>query len=140
MRLISASPLSGSGFGAYSVAITPYDTASGASQLIHQAHNEYLEIIAGGGIIAGALALLFLGLAVKRIVQRFNERGRFERAIGFGAGLGMAGVMLHSFVDFGLHVQINALVFVSLIVLAAARVNSARRLRRSPEDKQIVAV
>ena len=140
MKLIAASPLVGSGFGAYSVAITPYDTASGPKQIIRQAHNEYLEVVAGGGMIAGLLTLLFFGLTVRRVVQRFNERDSLEKAIGFGAALGMSGVMLHSFVDFGLHVQINSLVFVLLIVSATRSVKVTRRRRRSLEAQQTSAI
>ncbi|MEO8042543.1 MAG: O-antigen ligase family protein, partial [Acidobacteriota bacterium] len=136
LRLIAAFPLMGSGFGAYEKAIMSYDTASGGRQVVRQAHNEYLEIVAGGGVVAALLTLLFLGLTVGRVVQRFNDRGRLEKAIGFGAALGMSGVLLHSFVDFGLHVQINSLVFVLLIVLATAPVKGGRRRRRSLDDQK----
>jgi O-antigen ligase len=134
-RLIAAFPLLGSGFGAYARAITPYDTASGGGQVVRQAHNEYLEITAAGGMVGALLALIFVGLVVRRAVQRFNSRDRLEKAIGFGAALGMSGVMLHSFVDFGLHVQINSLVFVLLVVLATAQVKGGRRRRRLPDDQ-----
>jgi len=83
------------------------------------------------------LTLLFLGLIVRRVVQRFSDRGRLEKAIGFGAALGMFGVFLHSFVDFGLHVQINSLVFVLLIVLATAGLKDRRRRRRSADALEI---
>lgn len=134
-RLIAAFPIVGSGFGAYERAITPYDTASGGGQVVRQAHNEYLEITAAGGVVGALLALIFVGLVVRRAVQRFNSRDRLEKAIGFGAALGMSGVILHSFVDFGLHVQINSLVFVLLVVLATAQVKEGRRSRRSPDNQ-----
>jgi O-antigen ligase len=137
MRLIAAYPFIGSGFGAYALSITPFDTTSGRGQVIQQAHNEYLEIVAAGGVVAALLTLLFLGLIVRRVVQRFSDRGRLEKAIGFGAALGMFGVFLHSFVDFGLHVQINSLVFVLLIVLATAGLKDRRRRRRSADALEI---
>ena len=137
MRLIAASPLVGSGFGAYGHAITPYDTASGGSQVVRQAHNEYLEIVAGGGAAAALLTLLFLVVVIRRFIQRFNDRGTLEKAIGFGAALGMLGALLHSLVDFGLHVQLNSLVFVLLIVLAVAPVRGRHRRRRFSGDVEI---
>jgi O-antigen ligase len=126
IRLIAAFPVTGSGFGAYGRAITPYDTASTKQQVVQQAHNEYLEIVAGGGAIAALLTLLFLGVIVRRVIQRFKDRGKLGKAICFGAAVGISGVLLHSFVDFGLHVQINSLVFVLLIVLATASVERSR--------------
>ena len=138
VRLITAFPLVGSGFGAYGHAITPYDTASGANQVVRQAHNDYLEIAAGGGAAAALLTLLFLGLLIRRVIQRFNNRGRLEKAIGFGAALGILGALVHSFVDFGLQVQINSLVFVLLVVLAVAPVRGRHRRRRfSGDDAEI---
>jgi hypothetical protein len=42
----------------------------------------------------------------------------YYRAACLGALTGMFGVVVHSFVDFGLHITINALLFLTLLVIA----------------------
>ncbi len=127
MRVIRTYPITGAGFGAFPQAVTELDTYSNGIQRVQQAHNEYLEIAASGGAIAVILTIFFLFAFFRRAYRSFQERGEFERAICFGAVMGVSGVLLHSVVDFGLHVYLNAVVFVLLIVLASAAVNNMER-------------
>lgn len=123
MELIKANPVSGVGFGAYSTAITAYDTSSGDLAL-QQAHNDYLEILANGGIIAFILMLIFIILLIKKINVQIKSGNSFRRASCFGATIGIFGIMLHSIVEFGLHIIINALILIILIVIATAKISS----------------
>lgn len=140
-ELIKDRPLAGAGFGAYGVAITRFDQTGGRFSL-QQAHNDYLELLAGGGILALVLASVFAGLVLKKSLAEFDTADNFRRAACFGAALGMIGVLLHSLVDFGLHVVNNALVFVVLIVIAVARVEPTRRRnlrkRRRPAYSRVM--
>ena len=122
MRVIRAYPIAGAGFGAFPQAVTEFDTYSNGKQRVLQAHNEYLEIAAAGGAIAVILAAVFLWIFLRTAYKRYQARGKLERAICFGAVTGISGVLLHSVVDFGLHVYVNAVVFVLLIVMASANV------------------
>lgn len=117
-ELIKNHPVTGVGFGAYGVAVTAYDRSSGRRSL-QRAHNEYLEILANGGIVAFVLVLVFLGILFLRIHQRLKSKSRFRKASCFGATIGIFGVLLHNLVDFGLHTTINALIFTCLVVIAA---------------------
>jgi hypothetical protein len=66
-------------------------------------------------------------MAVYRLTtENLKSAGRFGRAASLGATLGIAGVAVHSLVDFGLHMMANALVFVILIMIATARIDSER--------------
>jgi O-antigen ligase len=60
-----AHPLTGVGFGGYWIAVSRYHKGSGAS-VPQQAHNDYLETLASGGVIGAALAALFVFLLVKQ--------------------------------------------------------------------------
>jgi tetratricopeptide (TPR) repeat protein len=99
-----------------------------------QAHNDYLEILASGGVIGFALAVWFLVLLARRIVPHLSSNDQFRRAVCFGACVGLFGVAVHSLLDFGLHMTINALLFTCLCVLATAdgRVEERRRRESAP--------
>jgi O-antigen ligase len=124
--LIKARPVLGSGFGAYESAITEFDASSGKATL-SQAHNDYLEILANGGVIGFALFAIFGFLVIVRTIENFRSEDELRRSICFGAVIGIFGVMVHSFVDFGLHTLVNAIVFVLLIVMATARVEVGKK-------------
>lgn len=122
-RMIKQHPLGGTGFGGYWLAIDGYYDASGVS-VPQQAHNDYLEIISSGGLIAVALVAWFVWGIVGRVRQCKRARHPFRRAVCKGALAGLCAVAIHSFVDFGLHVTVNAAVFTTLFVIAVAHVRS----------------
>lgn len=127
LELIKKNPIAGVGFGGYGVAITRFDDSIGESSL-QQAHNDYLEVLASGGIIAFSLLILFIGLVIYRIREPFNSGSSFRRAACFGATVGILGVMIHSVIDFGLHTIVNALVLIVLIVIATARIKYTEKI------------
>jgi len=124
LNLIKAHPLTGSGLGAYWIAISQYHEGSGALSP-QQAHNDYLELAAGGGLIGVLLLLWFIFLLINRARVQLCAPDRFRRGACFGALIGLFGVSVHSLVDFGLHVTVNALVCLALVVIATANVEVA---------------
>jgi O-antigen ligase len=124
VNLIKAHPLTGSGFGAYWIAISRYHEGSGALSP-QQAHNDYLELAAGGGLFGALLFLWFVYLFVKSARAQLRSPDRFRRCVCYGALVGLLGVSVHSLVDFGLHVTVNALVCLALIAVATADVGDA---------------
>lgn len=116
-KMIRAHPLAGFGFGGYWIGITRYHQASGEITP-QQAHNDYLELMASGGLIGCALVAWFVVLFVKQARQRLRSPDPYYRAACLGALAGIFGVAIHSFVDFGIHITINALLFCTLIVIA----------------------
>jgi O-antigen ligase len=121
LKLIESRPIFGSGLGAYQTAITKFDQTSGKSPL-QEAHNDYLELLAGGGIAAFALALIFLTTLFQRINAKLQSRDKFSKACALGSAVGIFGVLLHNFVDYGLHAVANAFIFTILVVIASARI------------------
>lgn len=117
LKMFAANPVLGVGLGGYWIGITAYHDASGR-MVPQEAHNDYLELLSSGGVIGFAIGVWF-AVAVIRIVRKnlFADRG-FPRAARLGAVLGLAGVAAHSLVDFGLHIIVNAVVFVTLIMIA----------------------
>jgi O-antigen ligase len=117
-QMIKAHPVTGAGFGGYWIGITKYHHASG-EMTPQQAHNDYLELIASGGLIGAALVVWFVVAVLKRTRQSLRSPDPYYRAACLGALTGIFGVAIHSFVDFGLHMTINSLILFSLVVVAA---------------------
>ena len=116
-QLIKAHPLTGSGFGAYGVAITKFHDGSGR-WTPEAAHNDYLELLASGGLAGVGLVVWFGFIFIKRARRQLFSAGPLRRAACLGALIGIFGVMAHNVVDFGLHVTANAVMFIALVVIA----------------------
>lgn len=118
-QLIKANPLVGAGFGGYRTAITEHHNASG--ELTPQdAHNDYLELLASGGLVGALLAAWFVIAFFGAARGRLRSADPFRRAACYGAIAGLCGVAVHSLVDYGLHITINAVVCLTLVVIAVA--------------------
>lgn len=118
-RLIKQNPWTGVGFGSYFLAIPQYELSSGRIKL-EQAHSDYLDLAANGGLVAIVLAAWFLGVIIQRVRSGFRIRDTYQRAASLGAASGILGVCIHSFVDFGLQITGIAVVFAVLAAILIA--------------------
>ena len=116
-QMFKRHPIAGVGLGGYWIGITKYHHASGEITP-QQAHNDYLELMASGGLVGCALVAWLLIIFLKRTRISLRSPDSYYRAASLGALTGMFGVVVHSFVDFGLHIAINALLFCTLMVIA----------------------
>jgi O-antigen ligase len=116
-KSIKDHPIGGVGFGAYPVAISKYHDGSGDLRP-RQAHNDYLDLLACGGVIGLSLVAWFIIAFIKQLPRRLRSSDPFRRSACLGALVGLFGVAVHSLVDFGLHITSNALIFTSLVVIA----------------------
>ena len=134
LDVIKAYPVVGAGLGSFSVIYTRYDSRNGYYRL-EQAHNDYLQILADGGIVGGILGLAFLVILFGKGFARRETDDKFRRGVATGALAGCFAVLIHSFFDFTLHTTSNALLFLILAALATqdGRViqGSGRRRRRA---------
>jgi O-antigen ligase len=107
----------GSGPGTYPDAYPAYQPHD-MDAFINHAHNDYLEWVFDGGIMALLLillALLMYGLGWSRVLLK--GRWRTFRYVQAGAGIGLLLLILHSFVDFNLHKPANAMYFAFLLAV-----------------------
>jgi O-antigen ligase len=122
-------PATGTGLNTFSSAMLMYQTH--AEQLaVWQAHNDYLQLAAEGGLLVGLPIVLALALFVASVRQRFRS-GEDDPATSwmrFGAAVGLAAIALQSTVEFSLQMPGNA---VALIVLAAMAIHRPSRARAS---------
>lgn len=111
----------GSGAGTFAALYPPFQPA-GILAFVHRAHNEYVEWIVEGGILALVTILFAVALYAIRVVllARATERDRVHY-LQVGAALGVLLMALHSLVDFNLRIPVNAMVFAFLSGLLLAR-------------------
>jgi O-antigen ligase len=127
--MIKVHPILGVGFGGYATAIPKYHKDIG--ELIpYEAHNDYLELQASGGVIGTILVIWFAIEVFKRARINYRSRRPFRRAIAFGSIVGLSGIAIHGLVDSGLHITLNVLVFTILIVLLIATIPKGEEIFR----------
>lgn len=110
----------GVGLGAFGVAYTKYDVASGFER-VEQAHNDFLQVVSDAGIVGVLLGIAFLVFLFRLSRRAMKTANAFRRGIAAGALAGIFGALIHSIFDFGLHTTSVAILFLTLLgVLAAA--------------------
>ena len=128
-EMFKGHPVAGTGLGAYWVAVSGYHRGSGRA-VPQQAHNDYLELLASGGVL-GFLALpAFIYLLTNRARQRLRVGTPFARAAALGATAGLFGIAVHSLVEFGLHVTANVLVAAALVAVVSAEAAGVQKTSR----------
>jgi len=125
-------PIFGVGAGAYRLAILEYQTGD-RTKFYVQAHNDYLQIAAEGGVLVGfpvclALAGLARGIRRRLVTSQDDPQVHWIRV---GAIAGLVGIATQSMFDFSLQMPANLLFFVVLAAIAIHRpLRSAAHARR----------
>ncbi|MEN3331819.1 MAG: hypothetical protein V7641_1184 [Blastocatellia bacterium] len=124
-KMVRAHPLAGNGLGAYKAIFPNYARHDGL-YVVDYAHNDYLQALSDGGIIAGALALWFIILLGRAVWRATQSEDPLEAGLALGGGAGLFALLVHSAFDFNLQIPSNALLFVFLSAMVsriAATVN-----------------
>lgn len=110
----------GTGLGTLETVFPQYET-NYTGRIVDHAHNDYLELLAETGVIGGLLGLAFIVLLFRQGLANLNScEYQSDGAFYAGALASCSALLLHSFVDFNLHVPANALLFLLLATLASA--------------------
>jgi O-antigen ligase len=113
-------PIKGAGLGALVSVYPRYETIYDGL-IVDHVHNDYIEALAETGLLGGLCGLVFLGLLYREGRKSFvAEQGHFSRALHAGAIAAVCGLLLHSWVDFNLHIPSNALLFLLQAFLATS--------------------
>lgn len=137
LEVVSERPFIGAGLGAFGVAYTPHDTSDGSIYRLEQAHNDYLQLLADGGIVAFALGIVFVVALFAGALKRMQSESALRRGVALGALAGCFASLVHSFFDFPLHTAANGLLFLTLSALATMNGRTEhphKRPRRSARD------
>jgi O-antigen ligase len=129
LHVFRAFPVTGSGFNTYGTAMSVYQTFDRTSHY-QEAHNEYLQILAEGGMLVGLPVLLTLAVFVTSVRRRFREAPKDGTTywLRVGAVIGIVAVALQSLVEFSLQMPGNAALFA---LVAAIALHQSPRLRVS---------
>lgn len=90
---------------------------------IHEAHNDYMQLLAEIGAIGGLITIWFL-VAVFRLGWRnlSQSHASVDKGITTAAIVSVSGILIHSVSDFNLHIPANAALFFVMCAVAAAPV------------------
>lgn len=124
-RIVRDYPLTGTGLNTYGIAMLHYQTAPIATGAVTEAHNDYLQLMAEGGLLLGVPILLAIGVFVREVWRRFRE-GADDREtywLRAGAVTGLCAVAVMALFDFALQMPGAAAMFVVLGAIAIHRPN-----------------
>ncbi|WP_301101387.1 O-antigen ligase family protein [Propionivibrio sp.] len=125
----------GSGAGTFPDVFRRFHPAD-ISAFVNHAHNDYLEWLFEGGLLAGGLIVLLLALYLRRCVQTLREEGwPRERYLRIGAAIGIFLIALHGLVEYNLRIPANAIFFAFLAGLLFAPAKAVRQTEDAPRKR-----
>ena len=136
----------GSGIGAFPEVYRRFQPGD-ISMFVNHAHNDYLEWLFEGGLIAAVLILVFLVCYIRRWPQVLkSEHWSHFHFIQLAAGISVLLLGLHGLVDFNLHIPANAIYFAFLAgvffhreEIAAAETHKAEKPRMpEPQPRPVI--
>jgi O-antigen ligase len=121
----------GTGLGTLPLVFPAYDTLYDG-KVVNHAHNDYLEMLADTGVIGGLCCAWFLGvLFFCSLKQLLVSDTSFLASLHLSGLVACCGLLVHSLVDFNLHMPGNALLFVLMAHLATAQIPKPPAKRHS---------
>jgi O-antigen ligase len=121
-RIVRDHPLWGTGPGTFIYVHPHYETGAmnWGSVLTH---NDYLNCAADYGLVGFALAMFFVGAVTFKFFRPLWIDNRWQDRVLVATGFSVwAALLVHSWVDFNLHIPANAMLFFALIGLAMGRI------------------
>jgi hypothetical protein len=126
MRSILDVPFLGHGYGTFRDVFPMYrDRSISVDGIWEEAHDTYLEIFQGLGLVFGSMLLMSVFLLVLRCVKGAMVRRQNATVPRVAAGAAVL-VGVHALVDFGLQIQAVALTFAAILGAGAAQAESSR--------------
>lgn len=127
--------LAGSGFNTYGAAMLHYQTVKDGFRYV-EAHNDYLQLAAEGGLLVGLPILVLAGVLIAKVWRRFAAGDDDARTywVRIGAVTGILAIALQSVVDFTLQMPGAAVMFTTLVAIAIHH-PPARVISRDREDR-----
>jgi O-antigen ligase len=119
-RIIHDFWLTGTGLNTYGVATLFYQTSVPGFHL-REAHNDYLQLAAEGGLLLGVPVLCAIAALTRDMRRRFAESNGSSYWVRLGAVTGLIAIALQSTVEFSLQMPGNAALGAVLLGIALHR-------------------
>jgi O-antigen ligase len=120
--------LLGTGLGTLQIVYPPYESLYDG-RIVNHTHNDYLEALAETGILGGLCCAWFLGVLFRESPKRLRQlNNSFAGALQLSGLVACTGFLVHSLVDFNLHIPSNAFLFFLMAHLATSEIQSAAPL------------
>lgn len=130
--IIADFPVAGTGLNTFGTATVVYQTGN-RDVHFQEAHNDYLQLAAEGGVLLGLPIVAVIVLFVAAVRKRMRDDiDRTTAWIRFGAVTGIVAVAAQSLVEFSLQMPGNAAMFV--VLMAISLHYSASRPAGSPDE------
>jgi O-antigen ligase len=124
-------PWTGTGLGTLPIVFPPYESLYDG-RVVNHAHNDYLEMLADTGLAGGFCCAWFLGVLFFRSLKQLLVIDKsFAAALHLSGLVASCGFLVHSLVDFNLHMPGNALLFLLVAYLATAEIPKGPSKRHS---------
>jgi O-antigen ligase len=113
-------PLTGTGLNTFGIAMLHYQKAYSFGGAVTEAHNDYLQLAAEGGLLLGVPIVLAIGIMIREIWRRFQEARDAPEIywIRAGAVTGLCAIAVMELFDFTLQMPGAAAMFVVLVAVA----------------------
>jgi putative inorganic carbon (hco3(-)) transporter len=127
LTIVRDFPLVGTGLNTYGAATLKYQTAK-TDLHFREAHNDYLQIAAEGGLLLAFPVAIAIVCCIRGIRERFasDTHDPLSYWLRFGASTGLLAIAIQSIVEFSLQLPGNAVLFVVLCAIALHRGPSMR--------------
>jgi len=120
LHMFLKKPVLGWGLGTFPIAY-PQFRSFYTNFFVNEAHNDYLQLLVEMGAVGFATMLWFLVALYRNGLKKLHDWSiNINGAVTLAALLGCTGILVHSFVDFNLHVPGNAAFFYALCMLAVS--------------------
>jgi O-antigen ligase len=112
----------GAGLGTLQTVFPAYET-NYDGKIVNHSHNDYLELLAETGVAGGICGACFVGALLLVSLRQLLQRDKpFAAALHLSGLVACSGLLVHSLVDFNLHIPSNALLFLLMAHLATGEV------------------
>jgi O-antigen ligase len=119
-RIFLDHPVLGTGLGTIQLVYPPYETLYDG-KVVNHTHNDYLEALAETGILGGLCCAWFIAILFLVALRSLQEAAHtFAAVLRLAALVGCCGILVHSLVDFNLHIPANAFFFFLMALLATS--------------------
>jgi O-antigen ligase len=126
----------GSGLGTLQTVFPAYETRYDG-KIVNHSHNDYLEALAETGIAGGLCCAWFLGVLFFDSLRHLLVTDKsFAAALHLSGLVACSGFLVHSLVDFNLHIPANALLFLLMAHLATGQIRQVTPQTRPNHRRQ----